>query len=188
MLSTYLAEAKNVLEKVMLDQELSLFWSAALVKLLGTLKSGGTIYIAGNGGSAADAQHFAAELVGRFVMERRGYPAVALTTDSSALTSIGNDYGFDKVFSRQLEALATSKDCFIAITTSGNSENLLEALEYTRAHGIPSILLTGRDGGKGKDLADISVVVPSTTTSHIQEMHLVMYHAWCLRLEEMLHG
>jgi D-sedoheptulose 7-phosphate isomerase len=151
-----------------------------------TLKRGGTIYIAGNGGSAADAQHFAAELVGRFLKERKGYAAVALTTDSSALTAIGNDYGFEKVFRRQLEALGTPNDCFVGITTSGNSPNILAALEYAKEIGMDSIALTGRDGGRSKELATVSVVVPSESTAHIQELHLMMYHAWCLKLEQLL--
>lgn len=187
MLTTYLQHQKQLLDTITDESDVALFWSAALVKLLSTLRKGGTIYIAGNGGSAADAQHFAAELVGRFVKERRGYPAVALTTDTSALTAIGNDYGFDKIFSRQLEALADANDCFVGITTSGNSTNILEALQYARLHQIPTIVLTGRDGGAAKDLCDIPLVVPSHVTSHIQEVHLMMYHAWCLHLEKLLH-
>ena len=188
MLTRYLESAETTLKTVLADDKTGLFWSAALVKFLSTLKQGGTIYIAGNGGSAADAQHFAAELVGRFIMERRGYPAIALTTDTSAITAIGNDYGFDAIFKRQLEALATPNDCFVGITTSGNSKNITAALEYTKQRGIPSVVMTGRDGGVAKDLADITIIVPSEITSHIQEIHLMMYHAWCKELEQLLHG
>lgn len=150
------------------------------------LGSGRTLFIAGNGGSAAEAQHFAAELAGRYRRERRGYPALALTTDTSALTAIGNDYGFEKVFSRQLEALARADDVFMGLSTSGNSENILTAVETARARNLFVINLLGRDGGRLRGLGDIDIVVPSDDTARIQELHLCIMHDLCERLDATL--
>ncbi len=145
--------------------------------LLSALKAGRKIMLCGNGGSAADAQHVAAEFVGRFEKERRSLPALALTTDTSALTAIGNDYSYDVIFSRQVEGLGNEGDVLIAISTSGNSPNILEAVKAARAKKIHTIALTGKDGGKIKDLADICLIVKSEKTSHIQEMHIFALHA-----------
>lgn len=147
------------------------------------LRNGRTLFIAGNGGSAAEAQHFAAELVGRYKRERRGYPAIALTTDTSALTAIGNDYGFEKIFSRQLEALAHADDVFIGLSTSGNSKNILQAVETTRARNLFVINLLGKGGGQLRGLGDIDIVVPSNDTARIQELHLCILHDLCEKLD-----
>lgn len=150
------------------------------------LRSGRTLFIAGNGGSAAEAQHFAAELIGRYKCERRGYPAVALTTDTSVLTAIGNDYGFEKIFSRQLEALAYGEDVFIGLSTSGNSENILTAVETARARNLFVINLLGKDGGRLRGLGDIDIIVPLNDTARIQELHLCIIHDLCERLDATL--
>ena len=151
--------------------------------MIDTIHSGGCAFICGNGGSAADAQHFAAELTGRFERERRAWPAVALTTDTSALTAIGNDYGFDHVFSRQLEALGRPGDLLIAISTSGNSRNVLQAVAHAKANGIATIGLLGRDGGQLAREVDHALVIPSERTARIQEMHILILHIWCEMLD-----
>jgi len=143
------------------------------------LKRGCRILVCGNGGSAADAQHFAAELSGRYVKERRALAGIALTTDTSALTAIGNDYGFERVFSRQVEALGRPGDLLVGISTSGNSPNVLLAVEAAKAQGMKTLGLLGRDGGKLLALCDESLVVPSTVTARIQEVHQMIYHFWC---------
>jgi len=143
------------------------------------LKRGCRILVCGNGGSAADAQHFAAELSGRYVKERRALAGIALTTDTSALTAIGNDYGFDRVFSRQVEALGRPGDLLVGISTSGNSPNVIRAVESAKELGLKTLGLLGRDGGKLKDLCDEALVVPSPITARIQEIHLMTYHFWC---------
>lgn len=144
-----------------------------------TLENGGKILICGNGGSAADAQHLAAEFSGRYEKERRALPAVALTTDTSALTAIGNDYGFERVFSRQVEALARPGDCLIAISTSGNSPNVIAAVMAAREIGCSVVGLTGETGKKLASLSDECVMVPSKRTARIQEMHITIAHIWC---------
>ncbi|MRI58331.1 MAG: phosphoheptose isomerase [Epsilonproteobacteria bacterium] len=148
------------------------------------LKKGKKILLCGNGGSAADAQHMAAELVGRFEKERRALAAVALTTDTSALTAIANDYNFAEVFARQVEALANEGDVLIAISTSGESENVLRACEVARAKKCKVVGLLGREGGRIKDLCDASIVVPHTKTARIQEMHLMIEHLLCKVIDE----
>jgi len=150
------------------------------------LANGKKILIAGNGGSAADAQHFAAELVGRFLLERRGLPAIALTTDSSILTAVANDYGYEQVFSRQVEALATAGDVVIGISTSGHSANILAALAAARQCGCVTIALLGRDGGAIAALVDLPLIVQCAETPHIQEMHVTIIHLLCKLIEEEL--
>jgi len=151
----------------------------------------GRILACGNGGSAADAQHFAAELVGRFERERPGMPAVALTTDSSALTAIANDYDFDRVFSKQVEALGAKGDVLLAISTSGNSRNVIEAVKAAQAKGLVVIALTGRDGGAlGRMLrpADFHLNVAHARTMRIQEVHLLAVHCLCEVVDNVIHG
>jgi D-sedoheptulose 7-phosphate isomerase len=150
------------------------------------LSQGGKLMLCGNGGSAADSQHIAAELSGRFVKDRRPLAAVALSTDTSALTCIANDYGFDDVFSRQVTALGRKGDCLLAISTSGNSRNVLRAAEVARAAGIGVIGLLGRDGGALRALCDVPIVVPSMTTARIQEAHIFIGHTLCAMVEEAL--
>ena len=148
-------------------------------KAVETLRTGHTIFFCGNGGSAAECQHLAAEIVGRFVKERRGYPAAALTADTSSLTAISNDYGYDRVFARQVEAFGRSGDLLIGLSTSGHSTNVLHAMRKAREIGLFTVGLTGRDGGRLKDLVDLCITVPSDTTAHIQEAHLVVGHIMC---------
>lgn len=146
------------------------------------------ILIAGNGGSAADAQHFAAELVGRYGFDRPSLPSIALTTDSSNLTAIGNDYGYEYVFSRQLEGLGVEGDLFIGISTSGNSQNVINAFESAKAKGIKTVALVGRDGGKMAAMADYAIIVPSNATPRIQESHLLIEHMICDIIEKEMFG
>ena len=147
------------------------------------LRRGCRILVAGNGGSAADAQHLAAELSGRYLKERRALAGIALTTDTSALTAIANDYGFDFVFSRQVEALGRPGDLFIGISTSGNSPNVIKAVESAKELGLKTLGLLGRDGGKLKGLVDDALIVPSSVTARIQEVHQMVYHFWCEALD-----
>jgi len=149
-------------------------------------KTGGKVFIIGNGGSAADAQHIAAELVGRFKLERKGLPAIALTANSSIFTALANDYVYDTIFSRQLEALAGSGDVLIAISTSGNSPNILQAVQTAHSKHITVIGLTGGNGGKLKDLANLIIIVPSNNTPRIQEAHITIGHIFCHLVEEEL--
>ena len=144
-----------------------------------TLESQGKIILFGNGGSAADAQHIAAELVGRYKTSRKGLPAIALTTDTSALTSIGNDFGYEHIFSRQLEALLNKNDLVIGLSTSGNSSNVIKALEYANNYGVTVIGLSGGDGGKMNSICNINLVIPSNDTPRIQEMHIFVGHTLC---------
>jgi D-sedoheptulose 7-phosphate isomerase len=152
-------------------------------ELRACLARGGKILLMGNGGSAADSQHIAAEIVGRFQKERRGLPAIALTTDTSIITSIGNDYGYDYIFARQIEALCRSEDVVIGITTSGNSKNVVMAIEAANAIGATSIGLTGGTGGKLNALCKFNIVVPSKETARIQEAHILIGHSLCTILE-----
>lgn len=149
------------------------------------LTAGGKVLIAGNGGSAADAQHIAAELTGRYVRERVALPAIALTVDTSAITAISNDYGFKKVYSRQLAALARPGDLFIAISTSGNSENVIDALHTAKELNCKTLGLSGRDGGEMNNLCDLNIVVDSDTTARIQEMHILIGHIFCKAVDEI---
>lgn len=154
--------------------------------LTSTLSGGNKLMFCGNGGSASDSQHLAAEFVGRFVKDRRPLAAIALSTDTSALTSIGNDYGFEDVFYRQVVGLGRPGDCLIAISTSGNSPNVIKAVEAARSAGIRTIGLLGRDGGKLAALCDLSIVVPSPTTARIQEAHIFIGHTLCALVEQRL--
>ncbi len=157
---------------------------AAFAELLRqALAGGGKILLFGNGGSAADAQHFAAELVGRYLQERPGLPALALSTDTSALTAIGNDYGFDRVFARQVEALARPGDAAVGISTSGNSPNVLEGLREARRRGCRTAALLGRDGGAIAPEVEAALVYPAAETPRIQEAHAVLIHLLCALVE-----
>ena len=153
-----------------------------------SLQAGGGVYIFGNGGSASDAQHIVGEFVGRFQAERKALKAVALVGNASVLTCIGNDYGFDRVFSRQLEAMAAAGDVAVGLTTSGNSPNVLVALELARKIGMKTVVFTGSGGGKCAALADVLLDVPSTHTARIQESHAVIYHSICQLVEQFFVG
>ena len=148
------------------------------------IASGHTIYLMGNGGSACDCQHFAAELVGRFQKERQAMAAVAFTTDTSILTALANDYGFESVFRRQVEAFVRPGDLVVGISTSGNSPNIIKALEAANARGAVTVGLTGRSGARLKQTCDICICVPSDITARIQEAHLLIEHMVCQRIEE----
>jgi D-sedoheptulose 7-phosphate isomerase len=167
-------------------EELGPVLEKALNMVRDTVKRGGTLYFCGNGGSAADAQHLATEYVVRYMRSRKAYPAVALTTDTSLLTAVGNDLGFDQVFSRQVEALTKPGDLLIIHTTSGNSPNLLRAAEAARAKGVHVLAMSARDGGKLKALATHSVVVPTERTDRAQELHLCIQHIICDLVEREL--
>ncbi len=150
------------------------------------LKNGKKVLLFGNGGSAADAQHIAAELTGRYKTERRGLPGIALTTDTSALTAIGNDYGYDRVFDRQVESLAQEGDVLIGISTSGNSANVINAFKVGQEIGCKIIGFTGRDGGAMNDYCDVNLIVPSNDTPRIQEMHILFGHTICQIIDNEL--
>lgn len=158
-------------------------FSQAVAVVVAAYRNGGRLYIAGNGGSAADAQHLAAEFVSKLARDRAPLPAEALTTDSSIITAIGNDYGYDEIFARQLAGKARKGDVFLGITTSGQSLNILKALSTARDMGVPSIVFCGRDGGPAKPLADHCVIVPGEETSTIQELHIVLAHTLCESVE-----
>ena len=149
-----------------------------------TLQNKGTVFLFGNGGSAADSQHIAAEFIGRFQRERKSLPAIALTTDTSALTALGNDYGFEVIFSRQLEGLGKKGDISIGITTSGNSANVIAGIKKAKEIGMKTIALTGCGGGKAAPIADIAIIVPSKITARIQESHICIAHCICELVEE----
>ena len=175
-------------QQLLADVECLSLFDAAVETVVARYKHGGRIYIAGNGGSAADAQHLAAEFVSKLARDRAPLPAEALTVDSSIITAIGNDYGFDQVFSRQLAGKATDKDVFLGITTSGQSPNILKALQQCHSIGIPSIVFCGRDGGPAKALADHCIVGSGEATSTIQELHIVLAHTLCECVEVAMFG
>lgn len=158
------------------------------LKMIEAYRRGNKTLIAGNGGSAADAQHIAGEFVSRFYFDRDGIPSIALTTDTSILTAISNDYGYDKLFARQIQAQGVKGDVFIGISTSGNSTNIIEAFSVCRDKDIISVGLTGKDGGKMSELCDYCIKVPSVCTPRIQESHIVIGHILCAIVEEELFG
>ncbi|MFN3913955.1 MAG: SIS domain-containing protein [Aquabacterium sp.] len=160
--------------------------SEASTLMADAVKAGGKVMFCGNGGSAADSQHLAAELTGRFIKDRRPLAGLALSTDSSALTCIGNDYSFDEVFARQVMGLGRAGDVLVAISTSGNSRNVLRAVDEARALGIKVVGFLGRDGGALKPLCDVAIVVPSQVTARIQEAHILIGHTLCGLIEQHL--
>jgi len=169
---------EKTIDKIMLDVE------KASKIAIETLKNGNKILFCGNGGSAADAQHIAAELSGRYKKERRGLAGIAITTDTSVLTAVGNDYGYDRVFGRQVEALANKGDLLIGISTSGNSQNVINAFKVAKEMGCKTIGLSGRDGGVFNDVCDLNVIVPSDNTPRIQEMHILIGHTICQLIDD----
>ncbi len=185
---TQLQESFAVKSGLLVDSTIAEKFVIAHKACLQTYFNKGKILIAGNGGSAADAQHFAGELVSRFYFDRPALSAIALTTDSSILTAIGNDYGYEDVFARQLQAHGRSGDVFIAISTSGNSPNILKAIETAKAIGLVVIGLTGQSGGKMKAMCDVCLCAPSDSTPRIQECHLFFEHTLCACIEESLFG
>ncbi|WP_303721354.1 D-sedoheptulose 7-phosphate isomerase [Malonomonas rubra] len=184
LIKQHMARHQQVIELVALQLSPAIAEAARLTAE--ALANGNKVLVMGNGGSAADAQHLAAELVGRFLRERRALPAIALTTDTSILTAVGNDYGFEQVFSRQVEALAQPGDVVIGISTSGNSPNVLAALVAARAADCRTIGLLGRDGGSIAGQVDLALVVPVQETPHIQESHVTIIHVLCDLVEREL--
>ena len=176
-----LEEHKKTIEKIYYLDEIIIKVSEEITK---AIKRGNKILIFGNGGSASDAQHMAGELINRFLKEREPYPAIALTTDTSVLTSIANDYSFKYIFSKQIEALAKEKDIVIGITTSGYSENVIEALKEARRKDCITVGFLGKDGGEAKNFCHYPVVVPVSSTPRIQEMHIFIIHTICKIVEE----
>jgi D-sedoheptulose 7-phosphate isomerase len=175
---------KQEAEKILPEQI-----ALGIVAMTNCLRAGGKVMACGNGGSAADAQHFAAELIGRFERERQELAAIALTTDSSILTAIGNDYSYDEIFSKQVRGLGKQGDILLSISTSGNSKNVVEAIEAAKKLGIKIIALTGNGGGKIASLLDkddIHLCAPSTRTARIQEIHLVLLHSLCDGVDHLL--
>ena len=173
-------------KQTILDTMLSSI-AAVAERIIASLRRGNKILLIGNGGSAADAQHIAAEFVGRFEKERRSWPAIALTTDTSILTALVNDYGVETMFARQIEGVGEAGDLVLAISTSGNSRNVLEAVKAARVKGLTIIGLTGQSGGKLADLCDLAITVPSSRTARIQEAHITICHALCEVVEAALH-
>ncbi len=169
----------------LLDSKLGQIEATGLL-ICETLASGGKILLCGNGGSAADAQHIAAELVGRYEQPRRAFPAIALTTDTSAMTALSNDFGYEEVFARQVVALATAGDVLIAISTSGKSPNVVKAVEQARAIGCKTIGLSGCSGEPLSSHCDLNIVVPSDRTSRVQEAHITIGHLWCEMVDNSL--
>ncbi len=176
----------DVKQLLLRDAKFHALVAQAAIEIVKSMHAGGKVMFFGNGGSAADAQHLAAEFTGRYLKERRALPALALNANTSSLTAIGNDYGFDLVFARQVEALGKPGDVAIGISTSGNSRNVLRALEVARAGSIYTIALTGASGGLMIDVADCTICIPSQQTPRIQECHLLTGHIICEIAEEML--
>lgn len=185
-ISTKIVEARRVMSDMQADKVLLSTLAAAAGSCIACLQQGSKILLAGNGGSAADAQHIAGELVSRFVFDRPGLPAIALTTDTSILTAIGNDYGYEALFARQIQAHGNKGDVFIGYSTSGRSPNILRAFEEARSRGLVCIGLTGNHGGMMRELCDHLLEVPSGDTPKIQEGHLVLGHILCGLVEDQL--
>jgi D-sedoheptulose 7-phosphate isomerase len=179
-------EAQRVISAMRVDVKLQTSVAAAAQACIASLKAGGKVLFAGNGGSAADAQHMAGEFVSRFAFDRPGMAAIALTTDTSILTAIGNDYGYEKLFERQVQALGRSGDVLVAYTTSGQSPNILRALEAARSRGIVTVGFTGNRGGPIVELCDHLLAVPSADTPKVQEGHLVLGHILCGLVENAM--
>jgi D-sedoheptulose 7-phosphate isomerase len=186
LLKRNLQESIKVKQTFLKNEAMLQEFGNAAQALVRAYENGGRLYIAGNGGSAADAQHLAAEFVSKLARDRDPLPAEALTVDSSILTAIGNDYGFDKVFSRQIAGKMTPQDIFLGITTSGKSPNIIMALKECKAQGIKTIVFTGYDGGLAKELADFTVIASGEKTASIQELHIVLAHSLCECVENTL--
>jgi D-sedoheptulose 7-phosphate isomerase len=181
-------ESIEVKTRLMEDQGLITLINNVAQKCTEVYKHGGKTLLAGNGGSAADAQHIAGELVSKFYFDRPGIPSISLTTDTSVITAIGNDYGFDKLFSRQIEANGIKGDMFISISTSGNSKNIVEALKAAKKKELITVGLTGHSGGEMNELCDYCIKVPSSSVPRIQEAHILIGHIICAIVEENLFG
>jgi len=188
VISDYLATARDVLDRAYHDAELHTTINAIAHAWTGALRNGGKILLCGNGGSAADAQHLAGELVSRFMFDRAPLPALALTVDTSILTGIGNDYGYEQIFARQVRALGRPGDVLAAFSTSGRSANILAALKAAKECALVTTGFTGQNNSPMSDLCDILVRAPSPTTPHIQQVHITVGHVLCQIVEENLFG
>lgn len=186
MIKKYFQELIKVSHAISVSNDLSKKLELIIDEIYKCLISGHKILIAGNGGSAADAQHFSAEIVGRYKNKRRGYPAIALNTNNSILTACANDFGYGEVFSRQVEAFGVPGDIFIAISTSGNSLNIIKAAKIAKKKGIKVVSLLGFEGGKIKAISDFKFIVPSKNTPRIQEIHTILIHIICEEIEKLL--
>jgi len=181
-----LQDSIDVKQLMLADQAMLASIADVALRCVETLRAGNKLLLAGNGGSASDAQHIAAELVGRFEIDRKGLPAIALTTNASQLTAISNDYGYEAVFSRQVEAFGAKGDLFIGLSTSGNSANVVAAAEVAKAQGLMIVGMTGASGGKLESLCDVCLKIPSTNTARIQESHITVGHILCAQIEREL--
>ena len=182
----YIKEAIALEETLLHDGSFADFFEKAVTAVKDSFLGDHKILIAGNGGSAADAQHFAAEFIGRYKKERKAYPAIALTTDTSVLTALSNDYSFDTLFAREIEALGRPRDVFIGLSTSGNSANIIKGVKKAKEMGLTTICLLGKGGGTLKGAAHLSYIIPSDNTSRIQEMHMMILHMMCEEVEKHL--
>lgn len=184
--SKLLQDSIDVKQAMLADQALLASIANVAERCVDVLRAGNKLLLAGNGGSASDAQHIAAELVGRFEVDRKGLPALALTTNASQLTAISNDYGYEAVFSRQVEAFGAKGDLFVGLSTSGNSANVVAAAEVAKAQGLTIVGMTGAAGGKLEALCDVCLKIPSTNTARIQESHITVGHILCAQIEAAL--
>ncbi|MGO4497390.1 SIS domain-containing protein [Paenibacillus sp. 2RAB27] len=187
-ISSEILRAMEIKRAISKDSDLLRLIEQAARKMIEVYRNGNKIMLGGNGGSAADAQHIAGEFVSRFYFDRPGLPCIALTTDTSILTAIGNDYGYEQLFARQIQANGQRGDIFIGISTSGNSPNVIRGLEMCRAMGITTIGLTGESGGRMAALCDICIRIPSQETPRIQEAHILIGHILCAIVEESIFG
>jgi D-sedoheptulose 7-phosphate isomerase len=183
-----LAQSIATMQAVLADEKISDTLVTIAELTAQAMHDGHKLLVAGNGGSAADAQHLVAEFVVRLTVDRSALRAIALTTDSSILTAAGNDYGFDQLFSRQIEALGQPGDVFLGISTSGNSKNILNALHQAKKIGVTTIGFSGNDGGQMRSLCDHNIIIPSTVTMNIQESHLALEHIFCMLVERCIFG
>ena len=186
-MKSIIEEKKKILDDIQTTGYLDMAEKAAEA-MTESVKAGNKIILAGNGGSAADAQHFAGEIVGRFMMERKALGAISLCVDPSVMTCIGNDYGYDSVFERQLEGIGKSGDVFVAISTSGNSDNLIRAVALAKKLNIKTVGFLGKGGGKLKEMCDFALVVPADSTPRIQEIHTFTVHILCEAIEKNIFG
>jgi len=185
-IKSIISDSLETHQKILDDAELQKKTEELCTAVINSLKKGGTLFLCGNGGSAADAQHIAAEFTSRFLLERKGYSAIALTTDTSFLTAYANDYNWEGVFARQLEALGKTGDILLGLSTSGKSKNIIEAFKQAKKQGIKTVAFTGEDSGALKDLSDILIQIPAKVTARVQEGHVLIYHVLCLIAEEQL--
>ncbi len=188
LLKKNLSDSIQAKQLLLEDEQIQGEFAAAAEMVLKKYLNGGRLYIMGNGGSAADAQHLAAEFLSKLAADREPLPAEALTVDTSILTAIGNDYGYDEVFARQIIGKVNKDDCVLAISTSGNSKNILKGLKTCSERGISTLLFTGKDGGMAKALADFCIIAPGNHTGTIQEIHIVLAHTLCGYIENKIFG